>query len=68
MEKIKKKTEVVLVPVLSYWHLANKGPNQSIHHRTENCSMSYKRMGFTVDGKYKLRKRIRSRRDTSTSK
>ncbi len=68
MEKRKKETKVILVPVLAYWHLANKGPSQSIHHRIESCSMSYKRMGFTVNGKYKLRKRIRSRRDTSTSK
>jgi hypothetical protein len=60
MEKRKKETEVILSPVLSYWHLANKGPNQGIHHKKGNCSMSYGHMAFTVYGKYKYKKRFRS--------
>ena len=64
MERTQKENEIILVPVLGYWHLANKGPNQHIHHRDGNCSTSYNTLTFETDGKYKLAKRKRSRRSS----
>ena len=64
MERTKEENEIILIPSLAYWHLANKGPNQHIHHRDGNCSTSYNTLTFETDGKYKLAKRKRSRRSS----
>jgi len=45
--------EVILKPNLSYWGLANKGPNQHSHHQKGCSSKSYKQWKFIIDGKYK---------------
>ena len=67
MERIQKEEQIILVPVLGYWHLANKGPNQYIHHKKGNCSTSYNTLTFETYGKYKLAKRKRSRRSSKIS-
>jgi len=58
MEKI--ETEIIIIPILSYWGLANKGPNQHSHHQKGRKSQSYKQWKFTIDGKYKYTERKRS--------
>ena len=60
MERTQKENEIILIPRLGYWHLANKGPNQHIHHREGNCSYSYHQMKFIIDGKYKYTECLRS--------
>ena len=60
MERIQKEEQIILVPYLGYWHVANKGPNQYIHHRKGNCSKSYEQMKFIIDGKYKYTECLRS--------
>ncbi len=45
--------QITLIPVLSYWHLANKGPNQYSHQKKGNCSVSYNTLTFDINGKYK---------------
>ena len=59
--------QITLMPVLSYWHLANKGPNQYSHQKKGNCSVSYKQMKFIIDGKYKYTECFRSRRSSTIS-
>ena len=53
----KIETEIILIPILSYWGLANKGPNQHSHHQQGRKSQSYKQWKFTIDGKYKYTER-----------
>tara|TARA_R100000655_G_scaffold8123_1_gene21427 strand:+ start:33 stop:209 length:177 start_codon:yes stop_codon:yes gene_type:complete len=53
MEKTKKEIEIILIPRLAYWHLANKGPNQHTHHKDGNGSKSCNQIKFNIDGKYK---------------
>ena len=48
MERTEKENEIILIPALAYWHLANKGPNQHIHHKEGNCSKSYEQMKFIM--------------------
>ena len=67
MERTQKEEQIILVPNLGYWHLANKGPNQYIHHKDGNCSKSYEQMKFTIDGKYKYTECFRSRRSFTIS-
>ena len=67
MERTQKEEQIILVPNLGYWHLANKGPNQYIHHKDGNCSKSYEQMKFTIDGKYKYTECFRSRRSSTIS-
>jgi len=59
--------EIILVPMLSYWHLANKGPNQYSHHKKGNCSISFNNLTFNVNGKYKYTECFRSRRSSTIS-
>ena len=37
-----------VVPSPSYWHLANKGPNQHIHHKKGNSSFSCNYIKFSI--------------------
>ena len=53
MERTQKENEIILIPILGYWHLANKGPNQHIHQKEGHKSQSYQQIIFVRNGKYK---------------